>query len=165
AEASAIEALARTADFSIKTAGIPASDVLELARNVIEGRVALAQGDANKAIERFEQAAGLQETLPYMEPPYWYLSGASIARGRVDAGGPTMRRVSSGAPLHVRRITAGPIMGSPNCIERAATPRRRARRKQNSRRPGSAIVNCCNYPSCDAHPAFDLRPGKLRDHR
>src|SRR5262249_5160557 len=53
AEANAIETLERTADFSLlKTAGIPASDVLKLARAVIEGRVALAQGDANKAIER-----------------------------------------------------------------------------------------------------------------
>src|SRR6266478_941186 len=73
-----------------------------------------------------------------------------------------MRRVSFGAPLRVRRITAGPTMGSPNCIGRAATPRRRARRKQNSRRAGSAIVTCWNYPSCDAHPAFDLRPATLR---
>src|SRR5262249_47324790 len=65
AEANPIETLERTADFSLlKTAGIPASDVLKLARAVIEGRVALAQGDANKAVERFEQAAALEETVP-----------------------------------------------------------------------------------------------------
>src|SRR6516164_2999694 len=105
AEASAIEALARTADFSLlKTAGIPASDVLELARNVIEGRVALAQGDANKAIERFEQAAGLQETLPYMEPPYWYypvrqsLAVALMQAGRLDDAESQFRRALARAP-------------------------------------------------------------------
>jgi len=105
AEASAIEALARTADFSLlKTAGIPASDVLELARSVIEGRVALAQGDANKAIERFEQAAGLQETLPYMEPPYWYypvrqsLAVALMQAGRLDDAESQFRRALARAP-------------------------------------------------------------------
>jgi len=105
AEASAIEALARTADFSLlKTAGVPASDVLELARNVIEGRVALAQGDANKAIERFEQAAGLQETLPYMEPPYWYypvrqsLAVALMQAGRLDDAEGQFRRALARAP-------------------------------------------------------------------
>src|SRR5215470_3134845 len=105
AEASAIEALARTADFSLlKTAGIPASDVLKLARNVIEGRVALAQGDANKAIERFEQAAGLQETLPYMEPPYWYypvrqsLAVALMQAGRLDDAESQFRRALARAP-------------------------------------------------------------------
>src|SRR5262245_65672556 len=85
AEANAIETLERTADFSLlKTAGIPASDVLKLARSVIEGRVALAQGDANKAIERFEQAAALQETLPYMEPPYWYYPVRQSQIGRAS---------------------------------------------------------------------------------
>jgi tetratricopeptide (TPR) repeat protein len=105
AEASAIEAIARTADFSLlKTAGIPASDVLELARSVIEGRVALAQGDANKAIERFEQAAGLQETLPYMEPPYWYypvrqsLAVALMQTGRLDDAEGQFRRALARAP-------------------------------------------------------------------
>jgi len=105
AEASAIEALARTADFSLlKTAGIPASDVLELARDVIEGRVALAQGNANKAIERFEQAAGLQETLPYMEPPYWYypvrqsLAVALMQAGRLDDAEGQFRRALARAP-------------------------------------------------------------------
>jgi tetratricopeptide (TPR) repeat protein len=105
AEANAIEALARTADFSLlKTAGIPASDVLELARSVIEGRVALAQGDANKAIERFEHAAGLQETLPYMEPPYWYypvrqsLAVALMQAGRLNDAEGQFRRALARAP-------------------------------------------------------------------
>src|SRR5262249_15471284 len=105
AEGRALPRLARTADFSLlKTAGIPASDVLELARNVIEGRVALAQGDANKAIERFEQAAGLQETLPYMEPPYWYypvrqsLAVALMQAGRLDHAEGQFRRALARAP-------------------------------------------------------------------
>jgi len=105
AEANAIETLERTADFSLlKTAGVPSSDVLKLARAVIEGRVALAQGDADKAIERFEQAAALQETLPYMEPPYWYypvrqsLAVALMQAGRLDDAEGQFRRALARAP-------------------------------------------------------------------
>jgi hypothetical protein len=44
AEANDIETLERTADFSLlKAGGVPAQDVLKLARTVIQGRVAQAQ--------------------------------------------------------------------------------------------------------------------------
>jgi tetratricopeptide (TPR) repeat protein len=105
AEANAIESLERTADFSLlKAAGIPAPDVLKLARTVIEGRLALAQGDASTSIERFEQAAALQETLPYTEPPYWYypvrqsLAVALMQAGRLDDAEEQFRRALARAP-------------------------------------------------------------------
>jgi tetratricopeptide (TPR) repeat protein len=73
AEADAIDALARTGDFSLlKAGGVPAQEVLELARAVIAGRIAQAQEDLKLAAEQFEKAAALQDALPYMEPPYWY---------------------------------------------------------------------------------------------
>src|SRR5207245_2594773 len=57
AEANAIETLERTADFSLlKTAGMPVSDVLELARSVSERRVALAHGSASTGTDRLERA-------------------------------------------------------------------------------------------------------------
>src|SRR5215211_4801955 len=61
-EANAIEALERTGDFQLLTSsGIPAQDVLKLARSVIAARVSLARGDANAAIAQLEQAAALQD--------------------------------------------------------------------------------------------------------
>src|SRR6202158_2860505 len=70
AEANAIETLERTADFSLlKTAGVPAEDVLKLARTLVQGRIAQAQGNTKIAIAQYEQAAALQDGLPYMEPP------------------------------------------------------------------------------------------------
>jgi tetratricopeptide (TPR) repeat protein len=73
AEADAIDALARTGDFSLlKAGGVPAQEVLELARAVIAGRIAQGQGDFKAAAEQFEKATALQEALPYTEPPYWY---------------------------------------------------------------------------------------------
>jgi len=72
-EADAIAAIERTADFSLLTVvGIPAPDVMKLARTVIAARIAQAQGDTATAIARFTEAAALQDTLPYTEPPYWY---------------------------------------------------------------------------------------------
>src|SRR6266516_3774868 len=64
----------------------------------------VAQRDANKAIERFEQAAALQETLPYMEPPYWYypvrqsLAVALMQAGRLDDAEGQFRRALARAP-------------------------------------------------------------------
>jgi len=90
-EADAIGAIERTADFSLlKASGIPAQDVLKLARSVVQARIAQGQGDKTAAIEHFEQAAALQDTLPYMEPPYWYypvrqsLAAALMQAGRLD---------------------------------------------------------------------------------
>jgi tetratricopeptide (TPR) repeat protein len=90
AEASAIAAL-EGGDFTLLNAsGVPAKDVLELARTVIEARIAQRQGDKAAAIERFERAAALQDGLPYMEPPYWYypvrqsLAVALMQGGRLD---------------------------------------------------------------------------------
>jgi tetratricopeptide (TPR) repeat protein len=105
AEANAIETLERATDFSpLTAAGIPALDVLKLARAVVEGRIALAQGKAEAAMAHFEQAAVLQDTLPYTEPPYWYypvrqsLAAALMLAGRLDDAEDQFRRVLARTP-------------------------------------------------------------------
>jgi tetratricopeptide (TPR) repeat protein len=87
-EANAIEAIERSADFTLlKASGIPAQDVLKLARTVLLGRVAQAQGDFNAAIGQFEQAASIQDALAYTEPPYWYYPvRQSLAAALLQAG-------------------------------------------------------------------------------
>jgi tetratricopeptide (TPR) repeat protein len=73
AEVDAIAALERATDFSLlKASGVPGEEVMRLARAVIQGRIAQAQGNLTAAIARFEEAAALQDALPYTEPPYWY---------------------------------------------------------------------------------------------
>jgi tetratricopeptide (TPR) repeat protein len=49
-----------------------APDVLRIARHVVEGRIAQAQGDTARAIKEFGIAVAIQDTLPYLEPPFWY---------------------------------------------------------------------------------------------
>jgi tetratricopeptide (TPR) repeat protein len=63
---------------------------MQTARTLIMARVAQAKGDSKNAIASFEQAAELQDALPYTEPPYWYypirqsLAAALVQAGRYD---------------------------------------------------------------------------------
>ena len=91
AEASAIDAIEGTADFTLlKASGIPAHEVLKLASAVVRARVAQQQGRHEAAIGQFETAAALQDGLAYTEPPYWYypvrqsLGAALLQAGRVS---------------------------------------------------------------------------------
>jgi tetratricopeptide (TPR) repeat protein len=89
AEAARISLINQSADFEMLLAWlVPAPDVLRIARHVLEGRIAQAEGNLDQAIQEFEVAAQIQDSLPYMEPEYWYypvrqsLGGALLAAGR-----------------------------------------------------------------------------------
>jgi tetratricopeptide (TPR) repeat protein len=72
AEAAAIGKL-KASDFSaLVEGGVPAPDMLDLARQVVLARVALAEGKLRVARAEFEAAAAIQDKLAYSEPPYWY---------------------------------------------------------------------------------------------
>jgi tetratricopeptide (TPR) repeat protein len=105
AEANAIAELERTADFSmLKDVGVPAQEVLKLARAMVVGRLAQAQAKYDVAIASFEEAAALQDALPYTEPPYWYypvrqtLAAALLQAGRLDEAETQFRRALERAP-------------------------------------------------------------------
>jgi tetratricopeptide (TPR) repeat protein len=105
AEANAITGIANRADFSaLQAVGIPALDVLKLARAVADGRLAQAQGDGQAAIASFAEAAALQDGLPYTEPPFWYypvrqtLAAALLQAGRLDEAEAEFKRALQRAP-------------------------------------------------------------------
>ena len=105
AEANAITGIANKADFSaLQAVGIPATDVLKLARALADGRLAQAQGDSQAAIASFEEAAALQDGLPYTEPPFWYypvrqtLAAALLQAGRLDEAEAQFKRALERAP-------------------------------------------------------------------
>ena len=52
----------------------PASQLLEIADQLLLGEIALAQDDANASVPYFAEAVELQDRLPYTEPPFWYYS-------------------------------------------------------------------------------------------
>jgi tetratricopeptide (TPR) repeat protein len=105
AAADAIGTLERTADFKLlKDSGIPAQEVPRIARTLILARVAQVKGDTSIAIAQFEQAAALQDALPYTEPPYWYypirqsLAAALLQAGRFDEAEQQFQRALARAP-------------------------------------------------------------------
>jgi tetratricopeptide (TPR) repeat protein len=72
-EAARIADLGARNDFEFLLAwNVPAPDLLRIARHVVEGRIAQQSGDFTKAAKEFQVAVAIQDTLPYMEPPWWY---------------------------------------------------------------------------------------------
>ena len=72
-EARAISRIAASTDFAALVAGgVPAPDILRLARFIVLGRSAQAAGDLKRAHDAFKQAAAIQDRLAYTEPPHWY---------------------------------------------------------------------------------------------
>ena len=107
AAAGAIETIERTADFKLlKESGVPAQEVLRIARTVILARVAQTKGDHRTAIIRFERAAALQDALAYTEPPYWYypirqsLAAVLLQAGRYAEAERQFQRALSRAPAN-----------------------------------------------------------------
>lgn len=88
AEVDAIAAVSDKANF--RGGGIPTPTLLSIAQNVALGRIAQASDDHEAAVGYFEAGVSLQDTVNYMEPPYWYypvrqsLGAAYLAVGRND---------------------------------------------------------------------------------
>lgn len=73
AELAEIERIGANTDFKpFEAWNIPAKDVTRIAAHVLRARIAQSKGDLDAALKELEPAAALQDTLPYMEPPYWY---------------------------------------------------------------------------------------------
>jgi len=104
-EQQAIDQLRTSGDFeNLKTAGIPADDVLQIASHVMQARMAQVNGKLDDAAENFEKAAALQDKLAYMEPPYWYypvrqsLGAVLLQKGDLDAAEQAFRASLVRAP-------------------------------------------------------------------
>jgi len=72
-EGRAIVAIEEDTDFgSMIAGGVPVPDILRLAQHVVAARIAQAEGDLGTAATQFELAIAVEDSLPYLEPPYWY---------------------------------------------------------------------------------------------
>jgi tetratricopeptide (TPR) repeat protein len=66
-----------------------AGQLLTIAANTLEGEIAGAKGAADQAIEHLEAAVKLQDELPYIEPPAWYMPvRQALGAALLDAGKP-----------------------------------------------------------------------------
>lgn len=73
AESAAITRLTENADFSMLTNNaVPAYETIDIAQLVLQGRIAQTRKQYDNAIAKLEKAVGLQDALPYTEPPFWY---------------------------------------------------------------------------------------------
>jgi Flp pilus assembly protein TadD len=69
---------------------VPAKEIVQTARLVATGRLADAKGDLAAAAKAYEDAVFIEDTLAYMEPPYWYypvrqsLGGVLLRQGNLD---------------------------------------------------------------------------------
>jgi tetratricopeptide (TPR) repeat protein len=52
--------------------GVPARDLLHLAETVALARWAGANARLDEAARLYREAIAIEQTIPYMEPPYWY---------------------------------------------------------------------------------------------
>lgn len=65
----------------------PASVLLNIADDLLQGEIALKSGNPSVAVEHFQRAVDKQDALPYMEPPFWYYpSRQSLGQAFMEAG-------------------------------------------------------------------------------
>ena len=90
-EIDALARIARDADFKpFEEWGIPAKEIVQTARLVALGRLADAKGDLASAARDYEDAVFIEDSLSYMEPPYWYypvrqsLASVQLRQGKLN---------------------------------------------------------------------------------
>lgn len=104
-EVAAMQSLAKSDAFAgMIQQGVPAPDLVALAEAVARGRMAVAQGRYDDAIDLYRKAIVLEGRVPYQEPPYWYypvnqsLGGALFLAGRHDEASEAFRAALAQAP-------------------------------------------------------------------
>jgi len=112
-EADAIAEISKETDWSVLDLwGIPAVPVLEVARNVVLARAAQAENKAEDEVGLWKKAAEVQDTIPYMEPPYWYYPvRQSLGAALLKTGHPEEARKEFLAALDRARGSAWALFG------------------------------------------------------
>jgi tetratricopeptide (TPR) repeat protein len=90
AQDAAIAEIAERTDFTaLSEGGVPADQVLQIARKVVEARIAQAEERFEDAVAAFRAAVALEDELAYLEPPYWYYpTRQSLGAALLQAGRP-----------------------------------------------------------------------------
>ena len=70
--------------------GSTGADLLAVASSILDGEIASAAGDHDRAIDSLRRAAQRQDELTYSEPPPWYLPVRdALGRAQLRAGKPS----------------------------------------------------------------------------
>jgi tetratricopeptide (TPR) repeat protein len=87
-----------------------ASDAMRVGVAVAEARIAAAKGEKEKAIERWQEAVKLQDSLPYNEPADWYypvresLGAALLSAGKAAEAEQVFRQDLRDNPRNPRSL-------------------------------------------------------------
>ncbi len=87
-----------------------APDVMQVARLVLDARIALAGGDTARAVQLLREAVRAEDSLGYMEPPDWYLAtreylgGVLLAEGKPAEAEKVFRENLEKYPLSGRSL-------------------------------------------------------------
>lgn len=113
AEADAVQRILDETDWSVLDAwAVPARPVLEVARDLVLARAAQAEGDQDAAVAVLRKAADTQDTIPYMEPPYWYYPvRQSLGAALLKTGHPEEAEKEFRAALERERSSAWVLYG------------------------------------------------------
>ncbi len=116
-EADALAGIAALPEIkALETYNFPAPMILKVAESVVRGRIAWFELDYDAAVGHLEQAAALQDQLPYTEPPFWYypvyqsVGGVLLEAGRLEEAEKAFRRAlvsypNNGWALHGLAMT------------------------------------------------------------
>ncbi len=101
AELAEIENLIKTTDYKpFDGWKIPAKDVARIASHVLRARIAQSTNDLDGAARELKAAIAIEDTLPYMEPAYWYYPvRQSLGAVLLLKGDPKAAREAFGASL------------------------------------------------------------------
>ena len=92
--------------------GVPARPVLEVAQGVVLARAAQAEDDQDAAIALLRKAAEAEDTIPYMEPPFWYYPvRQSLGAALLKTGHPEEAEKEFQAALEKSRSSAWALYG------------------------------------------------------
>jgi tetratricopeptide (TPR) repeat protein len=73
-EAEELERITKHKDIEeLQTPDLPGVSVIEVARTLLQAELAGMNGKAKEHISLLQKAVQLEDELPYMEPPYWFL--------------------------------------------------------------------------------------------
>lgn len=71
----------------LDSADYPASILLNIADDLLQGEMALRSGNPDLAAVHYQRAVEKQDGLPYMEPPFWYYpTRQSLGQALLEAG-------------------------------------------------------------------------------
>jgi tetratricopeptide (TPR) repeat protein len=97
-EIDAIAAIEQNTDFKpYADFAVPGKEIVQTARLVASARLADAQGDLAGAARAYEEAVAIEDSLAYMEPPYWHypirqsLGSVYLRQGNLEAAEKALR--------------------------------------------------------------------------